>query len=519
MSAGETSLLQLLESVVFDVVHDDILKTGVKASKSAEDIVTVSMATQVADIKKLFTEDAKKEEARAKEVSVSGKPVPSPSKSETKQAEEAEAIPFTKAMERVAEEIQTLTGRELTEEENRAISTYGMKSKRALWSTTKLLVYSSENRMAKALQDTIPGRRRGEPGKEYTGIILDSKMLGSPATAPNHRIIPLNPTVVKSMLRSWIKTRGTTELHPGDIYFILDGGMHSYRQKALNCFVDDDGTVLSKSEKLVYLLFDEESIRQRKGCVRGMNAFDQVEYMSMVNATSLDEMPSKTHKFFPGTNQGNKLGDLKIPRMDSLWKLEPTARKELYADPANLFWAEVGGPTPQPDGSKGPGRGAKKPAVTKEPVFWHPSEPNFYEELVHSYCLRDVYDMTAGDGTAALLFAKLKLPYVGLCLTQRHMDELTEWLEYKHFSASFSTEPTLAAMFPQITSTPSAAPKAAAKASASGAPMPNPPNPAPGTKPQGNQTASELMKSFQEKLKALAKKGADPADEVPDSQE
>ena len=152
--------------------------------------------------------------------------------------------------------------------------------------------------------------------------------------------------------------------------------------------------------------------------------------------------------------------------------------------------------------------------MVKEPVFWHPSEPQFYEDLAHSYCLRDVYDTTVGDVTAALLFAKLKLPYVGLCLTQRHMDELTEWLEYKHFSASFSTEPTLAAMFPQITSTPSAAPKAAAKASASGAP------PAPGTKPpQGNQTASELMKSFQEKLKALAKKGADPADEVPDSQE
>ena len=68
---------------------------------------------------------------------------------------------------------------------------------------------------------------------------------------------------------------------------------------------------------------------------------------------------------------------------------------------------------------------------------------------------------------------------------------------------------------PHITSKPSAAPKA----SASGAPTTNPPNSAAATKPQGNQTASDLMKTFQDKLKALAMKSTEPADEVPDSQE
>ena len=109
----------------------------------------------------------------------------------------------------------------------------------------------------------------------------------------------------------------------------------------------------------------------------GMHAFDQVEYMSIVSQGALDEMPFKNRKFFTGSNQGNKLGDLKLPRMDGIWKMEPAARKLMYAEPANLWWAEVGGPTHNPDGSTGPGRGAKQIPVEQEPVFWHPSDPLF----------------------------------------------------------------------------------------------------------------------------------------------
>ena len=74
------------------------------------------------------------------------------------------------------------------------------------------------------------------------------------------------------MIRSFFKTRGIGELHPADIFFLIDGGMHTYRGKLLNSFLSDDGEPLNKVEKLVYLTYDEESIRQRKGCIRGMNA-------------------------------------------------------------------------------------------------------------------------------------------------------------------------------------------------------------------------------------------------------
>ena len=251
-----------------------------------------------------------------------------------------------------------------------------------------------------------------------------------------------------------------------------------------------------------------------------MNALDQVEYLSIVSQGSLDEMPFKEHKHFAGSNQGNKLGDLKLPHMDTIWKLEPAERKKLFADPGNTWWVEVGGATPNPDGTTGPGRGAKKLPVQNEPVFWYPSDPHYFEELAHSFCLRDVYDLTAAEGTAALTFARLKIPYVGLCLTQRHKDALSEYLEYKHFSASFVTEPVLAAMFPQVPSVSSPTPKKMpllkakipASSSSSSAAV------AGAGSSQGNKTAKELMQLFQDKLQNLKTK-SEAADEQADSDE
>ena len=210
-------------------------------------------------------------------------------------------------------------------------------------------------------------------------------------------------------------------------------------------------------------------------CVK---AFDQCEYLSMVSDGTLDEMPMKQRKKFTGTNQGNKIGDLKLPALDSLWKLDKTMRKEMFTDKGKMpatFWIEVGGNNP--DGSQGPGRGGgkvQKETNMLEPVFWHASDPDYFEELAHSYCLSQIYDLTPAEGTAALVFNKLQIPYVGVCLTQLHKEFLSERLEYKHMIQMFSIEPALAAKFPDFSPTqptsssprpPATAPKAAPKGS------------------------------------------------------
>ena len=155
-------------------------------------------------------------------------------------------------------------------------------------------------------------------------------------------------------------------------------------------------------------------------------------------------------------------------------------RKEMFTDKGKMpatFWIEVGGNNP--DGSQGPGRGGgkvQKETNMLEPVFWHASDPDYFEELAHSYCLSQIYDLTPAEGTAALVFNKLQIPYVGVCLTQLHKEFLSERLEYKHMIQMFSIEPALAAKFPDFSPTqptsssprpPATAPKAAPKAAAS----------------------------------------------------
>ena len=522
-SEAECAVLQLLEDVVFNVTYDDVIKTGVKASKCAEDIMgTLTLASAVSNIKALAETEAQQRDGEVV-VTALGTSVSADDEAHTLPDDTLTSL--TPAMARVVADIRTISGRELTTEELTTIQTFGMKSKRALWGAVKLMVFNmSEARMTEALLETTVAQRRGEPGKAYTGILLDVKHLGTSVTAPHLRIPTLNQNVVKSMLRSFIRTRDINALHPGDIFFVLDGATHSYRQKLLHVFIDETGSSIQKCEKLVYLLFDEESMRRRKGCIRGMNALQQVEYLSIISHGSLDELPFREHKHFTGSNQGNKLGDLKLPHMDTIWKLAPAERKQLFADPGNTWWVEVGGPTPNPDGTAGPGRGSKKLPVQNEPVFWHPSDPHYFEELAHSFCLRDVYDLTAADGTAALTFARLKVPYVGLCLTQRHKDALSEWLEYKHFSASFATEPALAAMFPQVTSDSNAAPKT--MLSAKTKPQASSPSSSAAVacagssqgSSQGTTTAKDLMQRFHEKLQNMTRK-SEAAPENPDSDE
>ena len=66
-----------------------------------------------------------------------------------------------------------------------------------------------------------------------------------------------------------IATRGTTYLHAGDLFFVLDGGMHGNKTKLMNCFVDEAGAVLTKTEKTVFLSVDEARASPAHPCVVG----------------------------------------------------------------------------------------------------------------------------------------------------------------------------------------------------------------------------------------------------------
>jgi hypothetical protein len=86
-----------------------------------------------------------------------------------------------------------------------------------------------------------------------------------------------------------LATRPNSDFDVNDVYFILDGctlaqnNSHKNKVQALSAFTDEGGTPLDKCEKTIYVMMEEEEIKARKGCVRGMNAIDQVQpHLSLV---------------------------------------------------------------------------------------------------------------------------------------------------------------------------------------------------------------------------------------------
>ena len=71
------------------------------------------------------------------------------------------------------------------------------------------------------------------------------------------------------MLRGFMASRGDgCDVHDGDLFFLLDNCYHHHTKELVKCFATDDGKPLSVEKRLIYVNIDEDSLRQRRGCVR-----------------------------------------------------------------------------------------------------------------------------------------------------------------------------------------------------------------------------------------------------------
>ncbi len=225
------------------------------------------------------------------------------------------------------------------------------------------------------------------------------------------------------LLRGLMRTRDDPEtLHPKDLFLIFDNHVHHHTQQMLKCFIKENGDQLEHKElKKVYITMDEESLRSRKGLIRTGVTFDQIEMLTLVTSTDLHAtLPMAARMHYPGTNLGNKIGDVILPDLDSLWKMACKQKLPLHGP----FRVAVGGRTPGEE-EDAPGRGTKrKTPDTIEPVFWHARPQKLYQELMSSYRLGAIIDLAAGDGTLAMICAKQRTPYLGFTLTDVHAEFL-----------------------------------------------------------------------------------------------
>ncbi len=55
-----------------------------------------------------------------------------------------------------------------------------------------------------------------------------------------------------------------------------------------------------------------------------------------------------------------------------------------------------------------------------EPFCYNSKPVKLYSELLHSFCLKALYDLSPGDGKAAEACLEARKSYVGICLTDEH---------------------------------------------------------------------------------------------------
>ena len=60
----------------------------------------------------------------------------------------------------------------------------------------------------------------------------------------------------------------------------------------------------------------------------------------------------------------------------------------------------------------------KRGDAVKEPVCYHPMPFEFYDDWIHSYFVRRIFDLTSTDDELAYTSLVNKLGYVGICFTE-----------------------------------------------------------------------------------------------------
>ena len=215
-----------------------------------------------------------------------------------------------------------------------------------------------------------------------------------------------------------MQTRGEPgdELDIGDCYFVFDNTAHHQLPKVLQCFTTSTGNAMEKESKTVYISYDADSLRERKGVARAETSFDVVEHMVLVTKKGHEitaSLPHAKRLRYAGSNVGNMIGPVKAPPYDVLWQLPCKIKREIVG----AYRIPCGGPTPDEQ----IGRGTQRKSLnTIEPVFWRSRPEKLYQTLLADYHITAVIDLTAGDGVLMTHCVKARLPYCGFALSEAH---------------------------------------------------------------------------------------------------
>jgi hypothetical protein len=303
----------------------------------------------------------------------------------------------------------------------------------------------STTELEHAIRESTLANIRGDP----TGLVLyyfDVKLHGEPATRPELRVAPFRDSLYHRLVRAVVSARcpvgNQAALRAGEVAVLLDGGRHGNATKLLAPWRegtardtkkdddgeaeateatiqdgdddDDDGSKPGFVTSTLNLIYTEESIQARRRKARGgTGSVHQSEWAHML-AHARVSLPERQRKHFPGSTSGDTIYGIGKPELGTEWTVSWKDKKEMYGK-KNLI--PVGGKT---EGTDPDGQPDRKTDTTELPVAYHGMPAVWYEELIHTFFVKSVVDLTPGDAKFAWQALVNRIGYVGIAFTPAH---------------------------------------------------------------------------------------------------
>ncbi len=304
----------------------------------------------------------------------------------------------------------------------------------------------------------ITKHSKGVKGVDYVAAIFTVGLSSESITDPHLRGAPFKKERLTKLGKSWLRARhdlhaaggeaAPATLLPGDMFIALDNQKSGLVPKLTNFL--KDGQKSHFTEKRFTLVYDFDSVKNRKQRIKGVGTVNQTETMVVATLDNLS-VPARQHKHYMGMNTGSVISHIKLPSFSDCWCLSFDLKKQIYAKLRLPVGGKTGGDDDDDDGDAPEGgeeqevpptietfdanvaaTGKKAPTVRAganiEPLSYNSMPVEFFDDLLHSFAIKDLYDFTPCDGVAALACIRAKKGYVAVCFTDAHADHLRKRL-------------------------------------------------------------------------------------------
>ncbi len=302
-----------------------------------------------------------------------------------------------------------------------------------------LIVEGSETALVTALAEA-PVATYAATGNNSVIVLYDVKQAGESMSRPAFRPPSLRRAHVRKLVGAILQARSKRQaILENDVFVMMDAGKHGNENELLGSFLNDQGKLLPREKRTIYMNYLEQSIADRRERSRGN--LDVMEFTHFVTSKVLC-LEDRKHLHYTGSLRSNCLGPVALPDYDALWMLPFGHKKSLYGVAGRV---PVGGPG---DRASEPSnledideeieswttRAPNRTNATLEPVCYGAETVEFYEDLIDWHRAKAFINLTSTDINAALACIRTKVPYVGITWTDYHKDIFTTELVRQTFA-------------------------------------------------------------------------------------